>query len=159
MAYFYTHAQCVLLFVVLTVNSVQFQILRRYTLLLKSPILMCSCCFKRVQFIPHLPIQETVYKINDINNQPRKTCALTSQNGDGVPACVIWFTLCVWSEVDMKGCTHLSSWRLWFTCNAVDNSWAPSSEIWLTLRLQNVREQEMRDGSTNIFTLCKATLN
>ena len=28
-------------------------------------------------------------------------------------------------------------------------------EIWLPLRLQNVREQKMRGGSTNLFTLCK----
>ena len=53
----------------------------------------------------------------------------------------------------MKGWTHSSSWRLWFTFNAADNSHAPS-EIWLDPKLQNVREQKM-SGSTNHFTLCK----
>ena len=51
--------------------------------------------------------------------------------------------------------THSSSWRVWFTCNTPANSWAPSSEIWFLLRLQNVREQEMRGGLTNLFTFCK----
>ena len=37
------HVQCVLLFLVLAVNSAQFQILCSYMLLLKSPILMRSC--------------------------------------------------------------------------------------------------------------------
>ena len=74
--------------------------------------------------------------------------ALTSQNGDGVPACIIWFTLCVWSEVDMKGWTHLSFWRLWFTCNAADNSWAPLTEIRFHLRLQNVRWKVVQQTST-----------
>ena len=37
------HAQCVLLFLVLAESSSWFQILRSYTLLLKSPVLMCSC--------------------------------------------------------------------------------------------------------------------
>ena len=86
-------------------------------------------------------------------------CALTSQpEGDGAPACVLWFTLCEWPELDMKGWTHFSSWRLWFTCNAVPNLQAPSSAIRLYLRLQNVREQEMRGTSTELFTLCKVYL-
>ena len=58
----------------------------------------------------------------------------------------------------MKGWTHFSVWRLWFTFKAVANSWAPSPEIWLQLRLQNVREQEMRGGSTNFFILCMVYL-
>ena len=41
----------------------------------------------------------------------------------------------------MNGWTHFSSWRLWFTCKAAATAWAPSSEIWLDPRLQNVREQ------------------
>ena len=56
---------------------------------------------------------------------------------------------------DMNYWTHSSSWRLWFTCNAPANSWAPMFEMWFLLRLQNFREQEMRGGSTNLFTLCK----
>ena len=54
---------------------------------------------------------------------------MTSQNGDGAPACV-------WPELDMKGWTHFSSWRLWFTCNIAANSRAPLSEISLDPRLQ-----------------------
>ena len=36
--------------------------------------------------------------------------------------------------------------------------WSFASESWIRfpLRLQNVREQEMRGGSTNLFTMCKA---
>ena len=41
----------------------------------------------------------------------------------------------------MNGWTHFSPWRLWFTCKAAATAWAPSSEIWLDPRLQNVREQ------------------
>ena len=59
---------------------------------------------------------------------------------------------------DMNYWTHSSSWRLWFTCNAPANSRAPMFEIWFPLRLQNVREQDMRGGSTNLFTLCKVYL-
>ena len=59
---------------------------------------------------------------------------------------------------DMNNWTHSSSWRLWFTCNALANSQAPMFEIWFPLRLQNVREQDMRGGSTNLFTLCKVYL-
>ena len=84
--------------------------------------------------------------------------ALTSQNGDGTSTCVIWFTFCVWPELDMNGWTHFSFWTLWFTSKAAANSWAPSSLIWFHLRLQNVREREMRGGSTNLFTLCKVYL-
>ena len=51
-----------------------------------------------------------------------------------------------------KDMTYSSSWRLWFTCNAAANSRAPSSLIWLWLRLQNVREREMTGGSTS--SLC-----
>ena len=40
---------------------------------------------------------------------------------------------------DMNGWTHFSSWRLWFNCNAAATLRAPLSEIWLKLRLQNVR--------------------
>ena len=58
----------------------------------------------------------------------------------------------------MNGWTHFSVWRLWFTCKAAANSQAPSSEISFPLRLQNVREQKMRGGSTNLFTLCKVYL-
>ena len=40
MAYVYTQLHSMLLFLVVAVNSVQFQILRTYTLLLKLPVLM-----------------------------------------------------------------------------------------------------------------------
>ena len=53
------------------------------------------------------------------------------------------------------GWTHFSSWRLWFTCKASASVHAPSAEILFRLRLQNVRKQKMRDGSTNPFTSCK----
>ena len=43
MAYFCVRAQCMLLFLVLAGNSTRFRILRSYTLLLKSPVLMHSC--------------------------------------------------------------------------------------------------------------------
>ena len=43
MAIFTQHVQCMLLFLVLTGNSAQFQILRSYTLLLKLPVPVCSC--------------------------------------------------------------------------------------------------------------------
>ena len=55
----------------------------------------------------------------------------------------------------MNGWTHFSSLRVWFTRKASLSARTPSSEIWLYPRLQNVREQEMRGGSTNPFTLCK----
>ena len=42
MGYFYAHAVRVLLFLVLAGNSIQFRILRSYTLLLKSPALDLS---------------------------------------------------------------------------------------------------------------------
>ena len=44
----------------------------------------------------------------------------------------------------MNGWTHLSFWRLWFTCKAAATVRAPLSEIWLDLRLQNVRKQQIR---------------
>ena len=56
------------------------------------------------------------------------------------------------------GWTHFSVWRLWFTCKALATVQAPSSEIWLPARLQNVREEEMRGASTKIFNLCKVYL-
>ena len=47
-----------------------------------------------LEIIAHLPIQETVYKISKYMTNltlitSRTKCALTSQNGDGAPACVI----------------------------------------------------------------------
>ena len=54
--------------------------------------------------------------------------------------------------------THFSSRRLWFTRKASLSACTPSSLIWFSLRLQNVREQEMRGGSTNLFTLWKACI-
>ena len=59
---------------------------------------------------------------------------------------------------DMKYWAHSSSWRLWFTCKAPANSQAPMFEILFLLRLQNVREEEMRGGSTNTFILRKVYL-
>ena len=56
------------------------------------------------------------------------------------------------------GQTYFSFWRLLFTRKASLSAQAPSSEIWLSLRLQNVRKEEMRGGSTNLFTLCKVYL-
>ena len=58
---------------------------------------------------------------------------------------------------DMNYWTHSSSWRLWFTRKASLSARTPSL-IWFQPRLQNVREQEMRSGSTNLFTLCKVYL-
>ena len=54
--------------------------------------------------------------------------------------------------------THFSFWRLWFTRKASLSAHTPSSLIRFLLRLQNVREQEMRGGPTNFFTLCKVYL-
>ena len=56
---------------------------------------------------------------------------------------------------NLNGWTHFSSWRLLFTCKASASVRAPSSEILFLLRLHNVRKQQMRGGSTNLFTLCK----
>ena len=56
---------------------------------------------------------------------------------------------------NMNYWTHCSSWRHWFTRKASLSAHTPSSLIWFPLRLQNVREQEMRGDSTNLFTLCK----
>ena len=58
---------------------------------------------------------------------------------------------------DMNYWTHFSFWRLWFTRKASLSARTPSL-IRFTLRLQNIREQEMRGGSTNLFTLCKVYL-
>ena len=44
----------------------------------------------------------------------------------------------------MNGWTHFSSLRLWFTCKAAATEWAPSSEIWLDPRLQDVRKWQIR---------------
>ena len=55
----------------------------------------------------------------------------------------------------MNGWTHFSSRRLSFTCKASVSLRVTSAEILFPLRLQNVRKQEMRYGSTNLFTLCK----
>ena len=57
-------------------------------------------------------------------------------------------------KLDMKGWTHFSSWRLWFTCKAAANSGAPSTEMWFQLRLQNVRKQEMRGWFNKPLLLC-----
>ena len=57
--------------------------------------------------------------------------------------------------------THLLSLsfcRLWFTWKTLTSAHTPSAEIWFQLRLHNVREQEMRGGSTNLFILCKVYL-
>ena len=50
-AYFTQHAQCMLLFLVLTGNFALFCILRSYTLLFQSPVLMHSWCVTYVE--PH----------------------------------------------------------------------------------------------------------
>ena len=59
---------------------------------------------------------------------------------------------------DMNYWTHFSFRRLWFTRKASLSVRTPSSLIWFPLRLQNVREKEMRGGSTNLFTLCEVYL-
>ena len=53
--------------------------------------------------------------------------------------------------------THLSLWRLWLTRKALLSARTPSL-IWFLLRLQNVKEQEIRGGSTDLFTSCKVYL-
>ena len=50
--------------------------------------------------------------------------------------------------------THFSSWRFWFSFKASASISIPLAEILFPLRLQNVIEQDMRGGSTNLFTLC-----
>ena len=59
---------------------------------------------------------------------------------------------------DMNYWTHFSFRRFWFTRKASLSARTPSSLIRFPLRLQNVREQEMRGGSTNLFTLCTVYL-
>ena len=54
---------------------------------------------------------------------------------------------------DMNYWTHFSFRRLLFTRKASLSARTSSSLIWFQLRLQNVRELEMRGGSTNLFTL------
>ena len=52
--------------------------------------------------------------------------------------------------------THLSLWRLLFTCKTPANSCTPSHVIPFSLRLQNVRRKEMRGAW---FTLCVKVSN
>ena len=55
----------------------------------------------------------------------------------------------------MNGWTHFSSRRVWFTCKAAATAQAPSSEIWLDPRLQNVTEQGANYKYTSCVTNCK----
>ena len=60
----------------------------------------------------------------------------------------------------MKGWTHFSCWRLWFTFNAAATAWAPSSDILLDPRLQNVRKQRIRSQKySNVIKWSNINLN
>ena len=74
-----------------------------------------------------------------------------------VPGKILQCTL-LKKNKDMNFWTHFSSWRVWFTRKLSLSAHTPSCLIWFALRLQNVREREMRGGSTNLFTLCKVYL-